>query len=58
MMYIIEYGLFEDQSREFTRECSSMEEVNTFLSVMEGLISWYEIYDENGNELNEVNNYD
>lgn len=51
-MFTIEYGLYEDQSREFTRECNSMEEVNTFLSVMEGLLSYYHIYDENGNELN------
>lgn len=51
-MFTIEYGLYEDQSREFTRECNSTEEVNTFLSVMEGLLAWYEVYDENGNELN------
>jgi len=50
-MFTIEYGLYEDQSKEFTRECNSMTEVNTFLSVMEGLLSYCRIYDEKGNEI-------
>ena len=51
MKYSVQYGLYEDQSREFTRECNSLEEVHIFLSVMEGLLSWYEIYNENGEEI-------
>lgn len=51
MKYIIEYGLYEDPTFEGTRECNSMEEVNAFLSVMEGLMEYHYVYDENGNEI-------
>ena len=51
MKYTVEYGLYEDPTFEGIREFESYDIVETFLSVMEGLMSYYYIYDENGNEI-------
>lgn len=51
MRYLIQYGLYEDPSFEGEREFISYEAIETFLSVMEGLLSYCRIYDEKGNEI-------
>lgn len=51
MKYLIQYSLYEEPEGEFEKECSSLEEVHVFLSVMEGLLSYYHIYDDKGNEM-------
>lgn len=51
MKYIIEYGLYEEPDHEFNREFENMESVYAWIGVMEGLTSWFHVYDETGEEV-------
>lgn len=51
MKYLVTYGLYEEPEGEFERECNSLEEARIFIGIMEGLMSYYHIYDEKGNEI-------
>lgn len=51
MKYSIEYGLVEEPDHEFNKEFEDIESIRTWIGVMEGLTSWFHVYDENGEEV-------
>lgn len=53
-MFTVEYGLFEDPFFEGSKECKSLYEAFQFVGSMEGLLSYYHIYDEYGNDIEEL----
>jgi hypothetical protein len=53
-MFTIEYGLYEDSSFEGSKECNTLYEAFQFVGSMEGLLSYHHIYDEYGNDIEEV----
>lgn len=53
-MFTVEYGLYEDPFFEGSKKFTYLSEAFQFVGNMEGLLSYYHIYDEYGNDIEEL----